>query len=133
MKSWIINIALLIVIAIPAAVLFSAPTSAVDVFPGCASGGNVQSTHVCKDVTTQSGASTNPIIHVISTVIDIVSYIVGAAAVIGLIVSGLRMILANGDSNSVASARNGILYSLIGIIIVVLAQTIVAFVLNKIK
>lgn len=121
------------------------PVSAIDIFKtcteqsltadqkakcnDCASAVASQSDY-CKEAATATG---NPIIHIVTIIINIISFVAGAAAIIGLIVSGLRLILSNGDSNSVATARNGILYSLIGIAIVVLAQGIVVFILNKIK
>ena len=45
----------------------------------------------------------------------------GAAAVIGIVVSGLRFILANGDSGSIATARSGLIFSLVGVVVVILA------------
>lgn len=86
-------------------------------------------TSVCKEV---AGASRqNPIINIIKATINIISILAGIAAVIGIIVSGLRMILSGGDTEAAASARNGLLYSLIGIAVIALAQAIVVFVLNR--
>lgn len=84
---------------------------------------------VCKEV---SGSSnTNPFIDIIKTAINIISILTGIAAVIGIMVSGLRMILAGGNAESVASARSGLIYSMVGVVVVVLAQAIVVFVLNR--
>ncbi len=68
----------------------------------------------------------------IQTVITILTTIVGVAAVIIIIINGLRFITANGDSNSITAARNGIIYALIGLVIAVMAQIIVRFVLGRI-
>jgi hypothetical protein len=67
---------------------------------------------------------------VIKVTIDVMSYIVGIGAVIMLIVSGIKYIFSGGESNAVASAKNGIIYSLVGIFVAVLAQWIVARVFN---
>ncbi len=53
-------------------------------------------------------------------IIDLLTVIVGIAVVIVIIVSGLKLITSGGDSNAITSARNGIIYALIGLIIVAL-------------
>jgi hypothetical protein len=57
--------------------------------------------------------------------------IAGVIAVFGLIVAGLRLVTANGDSNSFNSARGAILYVVVGIAIVALSQSVILFVLDK--
>lgn len=111
-------------------VLFATPlsASAVNVFQSC-TGAAAQSSY-CQQAAHPAG---NPIIHFIVIAINIISYVAGAAAIIVLIVSGLRFMLANGDSNAITTARNGILYALIGIAVIVFAQGFVVYVLNKIK
>ena len=64
-------------------------------------------------------------------VINIFSWIVGAVSVIMIIYGGFRYITSGGDSNGVTAAKNTILYAIIGLVIVALAQIIVNFVLNK--
>ena len=61
----------------------------------------------------------------------ILSVIAGVSAVIILIVSGLRYITSGGDTQKVASAKNGIIGALIGIVVIVLAQTIVTFIVRR--
>lgn len=68
----------------------------------------------------------------VSGIVNILSIVVGVAAVIMIIIAGLRFITANGDSNQIASARTAIIYALVGLVVVALAQTIVKFVLDKI-
>jgi hypothetical protein len=80
----------------------------------------------------QKSNGTNPVIRILKAAINVVSYIAGIAAIIGIIASGLRLILAGGDANAAASARTGLTYSLVGIAIVAIAQIIVAFVLNRV-
>lgn len=65
------------------------------------------------------------------TVINIFSWIVGVIAVIMIIVGGLKYITSGGDSGNVSSAKNTILYALVGLVIVALAQFIVRFVLGQ--
>lgn len=76
-------------------------------------------------------ASTTDVDGVIKTIINILSLIVGIIAVIMIIIGGLKYITSSGDSNNITSAKNTILYAIIGLIIVALAQVIVLFVLDK--
>lgn len=69
---------------------------------------------------------------VIRTAIDIISMIVGVAAVIMVIVGGFKYITSAGDANSAKSAKDTILYAVIGLVVVALAQVIVRFVLGSI-
>lgn len=126
MKRALIAISLLLAVAAPLC-LMSTSAGAANVFSkSCSTQPN---SSVCKEV---SGSSnTNPFIGIIKAAINIISIIAGIAAVIGIMVSGLRMILAGGNAESVASARSGLIYSLVGVAVVVLAQSIVVFVLNK--
>lgn len=67
----------------------------------------------------------------IALIINIFSIIVGVVSVIMIIIGGLKYITSSGDSNNVQSAKNTILYAIIGLVIVALAQIIVRFVLSK--
>jgi len=67
----------------------------------------------------------------ISSIINVLSSLVGVAAIIMVIVGGFRYITSAGDSNRVSSAKSTILYALIGLVIAALAQVIVRFVLKK--
>jgi hypothetical protein len=71
--------------------------------------------------------------NIISTVINILSVIVGIAAVIMIIVGGLKYVTSGGDSAATASAKNTILYAIIGLVIAALAQFIVKYVLSRVK
>jgi uncharacterized membrane protein len=68
---------------------------------------------------------------IITTVIDILSVIVGAAAVIMIIIGGFRYVISGGDSSGVSGAKNTILYAIIGLVVVLFAQVIVAFVYSS--
>jgi len=48
-----------------------------------------------------------------------------------LIFGGFRYVTSGGKQESVTSAKNTIIYAIIGLVIVALAQIIVQFVLNK--
>ena len=68
---------------------------------------------------------------ILTNVINFISLIVGFVAVIMIIVGGFKYITSGGDSGNVTGAKNTILYAIIGIIIVVLAQVIIRFVVAQ--
>ena len=65
---------------------------------------------------------------VFQTVSNVLIFIVGAVAVIMLIIGGLRYVISQGDKGNVESAKNTILYAVIGIVVAVMAYAIVNFV-----
>lgn len=65
------------------------------------------------------------------TVTNILIFIIGAIAVIMLIVGGIRYVLSQGDQGAVTSAKNTILYAIIGIVVAMLAYGAVAFVTSQ--
>lgn len=68
---------------------------------------------------------------VLAVALNILSVVAGVIAVIMLIISGLKFITSQGDASSISSARSSIIYALVGIIIVALAQVVVRFVINQ--
>ena len=78
-----------------------------------------------------STKSADSIDSLLSTVINILSIVVGIISVIMIIVGGLKYVTSGGEASKTASARNTIIYAVIGIAVAVLAQLLVHFVLNK--
>jgi len=72
----------------------------------------------------------NSIENIIETTINLFSLVVGVIAVIMIIIGGLKYIMSSGDASNVTSAKNTILYAIIGLVIVAFAQIIVLFVLD---
>lgn len=68
---------------------------------------------------------------IVTQVIDIMSLAVGVVAVFMIIIGGLRYITSGGESGSVTGAKNTILYAVVGLIVVALAQVIVRFVIER--
>lgn len=69
----------------------------------------------------------------VRTIVLLLSYIVGVVSVIMLIIGGIKYIVSNGESSAVASAKNTIMFAVVGLIIAIFAQGIVQFVLSKAK
>jgi hypothetical protein len=68
---------------------------------------------------------------VFKTITNVLLFIIGAVAVIMLIIGGIRYTVSGGDSGAVTSAKNTILYAVVGIIVAILAYAIVNFVLTS--
>lgn len=69
---------------------------------------------------------------VITNAINILSIVIGVISVIMVIIGGLKYITSAGDSGKVSSAKDTILYAVIGLVVVALAQVIVRFVLDTV-
>jgi small neutral amino acid transporter SnatA (MarC family) len=82
---------------------------------------------VCSTPSTTS----NPTIHVIHVTADLFGLFTGVVAVIMIIVSGITMITSGGNSEAVGKARKRLINSVIGLIIVALAWTIVIFLTDR--
>jgi len=72
----------------------------------------------------------NSIGTIAGNIVNLLSLVIGAVAVIMIIYGGFRYITSGGESNGVSSAKNTLIYAIIGLVIVVLAQIIVHFVIN---
>ena len=70
---------------------------------------------------------------VIRMVLQVLSIVTGVAAVIMIIIGGFRYVTSGGDSSSISSAKNTIIYAIVGLIVVAFAQFIVRYVMTKAK
>jgi hypothetical protein len=120
-----------VLFAVPLAMPAMASAAGADIQDNLCSGTSlsVDGTGNCSSTT---GQGTTKIDGFITDLVNIFSIIVGVVAVIMIIVGGFRYITSGGDSNNISSAKNTIIYAIIGLIIVALAQFIVQFVLNKV-
>ena len=99
---------------------------------GLCAGANLSASQIDSCNTTDNSAAANTKIDsIIKTVINIFSLVVGVVAVIMIIIGGLKYITSGGDSGNITGAKNTILYAIIGLVVVALAQFIVNFVLGK--
>ncbi len=70
---------------------------------------------------------------VITTALNVLTWVTGVAAVFVLIVAGFRYVVSGGSSSGVTGAKNMIIYALIGVVIAMLAQIIVRFVIGNVS
>ena len=93
---------------------------------------------VCKALGSNADCSSNPhgstsLNSVIKMVINVLSWVVGIAAVIMIIMAGFRYVTAGGDSSGISAAKNTLIYAIIGLVVAASAQVIVHFVLTEIR
>jgi len=67
----------------------------------------------------------------IGTILQFVFALAGAISVIVITVAGLNYVISNGDPQKTARAKDTILYAIVGLVISILAVTIVTFVIGK--
>ncbi|MDB5168026.1 MAG: rane protein of unknown function [Candidatus Saccharibacteria bacterium] len=65
----------------------------------------------------------------VKTVVEILLFIIGAISVIMIILGAIKYTVSNGDSTKVTSAKNTIMYAVVGLVVALFAYAIVNFVL----
>lgn len=121
---------LLAPLAMPA-VVYAEISGSPDIGGGLCGGSNLDVNNTtCDPQADKTG--TEKVNSIIKTVINLFSLIVGVVAVVMIIVGGLKYITSGGDSGNISSAKNTIIFAIIGLVVVALAQFIVRFVLAKV-
>ena len=70
---------------------------------------------------------------IFNTVTNILLFLIGAISVVMLIIGGIRYVVSAGDQGAVTSAKNTILYAIIGIVVAFLAFAAVRFVTDQLQ
>lgn len=70
---------------------------------------------------------------IFSTITNILLFVVGALAVVMLIVGGLRYVISGGNNASVTAAKNTVLYAIVGLVIAFLAYAVINFLLSSLS
>lgn len=68
---------------------------------------------------------------VFKTVTDVLLFVVGAVAVIMLIYGGFKYVTSSGDAQAVTSAKNTIMYAVIGIVVAIMSFALLSFVTTQ--
>lgn len=123
--SLVLSAGFLVPLSVPVAVYAQA-----DIQGSLCAGANLDANGECDEGSIEE--ATTSVNDIMTTVINIFSLVVGVVSVIMIIVGGLKYITSGGDSGNVSGAKNTILYAIIGLVIVALAQIIVRFVLAKV-
>lgn len=68
---------------------------------------------------------------IMQNVIRLVQILAGVAGVIMIIIGGYQYVTSSGDSAKINSAKNTILFAVIGLVITVIAQVIIIFIVRS--
>jgi hypothetical protein len=114
--------------------LFATPAFAQNTPGGGATAGPCTTSAECikagvKD-STPAGTKTD-IGTLIKTIVNVLLFVLGVIAVIMIVIGGIKYTTSNGDSSAVTSAKNTILYAVIGVIVALMAFAIVNFVVGN--
>ncbi len=124
-----VSATLLVVSALVLGLVFANPALAAEVNCNIIGGGISQGAE-CAKPTNAPGQLFGPD-SIFVTITNIMLFIIGAIAVIMLIIGGIRYVVSAGDQNAVTSAKNTILYAIIGIVVAFLAYAAVNFVSSQ--
>ena len=70
---------------------------------------------------------------VLYKVTRVIAFISGITAVIIIIIAGFMYVTSGGDSGKVNKAKQTIIYAVVGLLVILLAQAIISFVLTNVK
>lgn len=127
-QQYLVAFALIIGIGATAA-LSVQPAGAINIFKNGTCSGDNASNPVCKASKSDDDAKAKSMARV---VIDAILMILGILSVIMIVFSGIRYTISAGDASKVKAAKDTLMYAIIGLVVALLAYTIVAFVVDKI-
>ena len=125
MKKIVLNSLGTMVMVIGSMIYLNNPVNAIVLSDNCPTGG---SSSVCASASPKDDLGA-----IIKQITNVMFFIIGAVSVIMLIYGGIRYTTSGGNANSVTAAKNTVIYSIVGLVISILAYAIVNFVVTNIK
>jgi Type IV secretion system pilin len=99
--------------------------------------GSASNSTVCSSVNNRTDTQTNnPITGsggILSKAVNILAFLTGVASIIIIIIAGIKYITSTGDPGKVSSAKDTILYAVVGLVVSVTARAIILFIVNRVK
>lgn len=118
--------AILLAIGVVAApVAIPAQVGAINIFEQPCEGNS--SSPICES----AGSGGDDITTLVTNIINTLLFLSGIIAVVFIIIGGVRYTIAQGDSGQIASAKNTIMYAVIGLVVAMAAFAIVNFVISR--
>lgn len=135
-QKFLLSAVILIISIIPVTV-FASPSNNDALFNGvCGQGGTSANSVVCQDRGVPgNNANNNPLLGsdgLLLKISGILALIAGVSAIIVIIISGLSFITSGGDPAKAQKARGTLTGALIGLVVIVLAESIIGFILSKV-
>lgn len=92
---------------------------------------------ICKGINNSDSGScntsgSNNLQAFIRNIINILLFIIGSIAVIMVIIGGLRYVISGGDSSQTKSAKDTVLYAIIGLIVAAMSYALVNFIVLRV-
>jgi glucan phosphoethanolaminetransferase (alkaline phosphatase superfamily) len=97
------------------------PVGAVEVFEGCDQNPGAA---VCQS---RNDDATD----MVETAINAALMVLGMISVLMIVIGGIRYTTSNGESAKIKSAKDTIIYSVVGLVVAIMAYTIVNFVVGR--
>jgi hypothetical protein len=155
MKQRLLSLFASLSIVVATVLVFAAPVAAAPTTPGGTGGNGAGATSgtsnsssnggvnvfndACSGATTSGGAicgandSGKGLPDLLKVIINTMIFLVGTIAVVMIVIGGVKYVVSNGEASQLQSAKNTVLYSVIGLVIAISAFAIVNFVLDKFK
>lgn len=125
MKKIVLNSLSIIIMLISFMFCPSVPVNAIVLSDQCSSSGS--SSEVCA-----SKNSKDDLGRIIKQITNVLFFIVGSLSVVMIIYSGIRYTTSAGNPAGVTAAKNSLIYSIVGLVVAILAYAIVNFVVTRI-
>ena len=124
MKKIVLNSLGTMVMVIGSMIYLSNPVNAIVLSDNCPAGG---SSSVCASASPKDDLGA-----IIKQITNVMFFIIGAIAVVMIIYSGIRYTTSAGNPAGVTAAKNSLIYSIVGLVVAILAYAIVNFVVTRI-
>lgn len=117
---------------------FATPVAAIDVLNKSCSAASGQTAGGGTAPATGGGANAvcqsqdDDAMVTIKKVINLLLFVIGIVAVISIIIGGIMYTTSNGDQGKVKQAKDTIMYSVVGLVVAILAFAIVTFVVSSV-
>ena len=124
MKKIVLNSLGTMVMVIGSMIYLNNPVNAIVLSDNCPAGG---SSSVCASASPKDDLGA-----IIKQITNAMFFIIGAIAVVMIIYSGIRYTTSAGNPAGVTAAKNSLIYSIVGLVVAILAYAIVKFVVTRI-
>lgn len=95
--------------------------SAIELFKPCSGASGAA---VCEAENTDDAGT------IVTNIISILLYFIGAVAAIMIVIGGIKYATANGKKENIESAKNTVMYSVIGLVAAMAGQALVFFIVD---
>lgn len=114
-----------------AALLVAGVATAIVAQPALATTGCTGKDCVIEGADKVDTGGSRPLPETITQITDILLFFVGAVSVIMLVIGGFKYVVSNGNAEQVKNAKNTIMYSIVGLVVALIAYAAVRWVVAQ--